>query len=222
FVIIEFYKKSPVLNVRLFAGNRTFAMSNLAALINYSATAATLFLLSSYLQIVKGLAPQQAGLVMLSQPFIQAICSPLAGKLSDRIEPRVVASVGMSLNAIGLALLIFLDSMTPLWFIVAVLIVLGLGFGFFSSPNTNAVMGSVDKKLYGFASATVSTFRLVGMTMSMGIVMLLISLQIGDAKLMAENQDQFLKVMEISFTVFAALCAVGVAASLARGKLNRE
>ncbi len=220
FIAFEMRQESPVLNVRLFAGNRVFALSNVAALINYSATAATVFLLSLYLQVIKGLSPQDAGLVMLWQPITQALISPFAGRLSDRVEPRIVASVGMFLTAIGLILLAFLDDVTSLFYIRAVLVLLGIGFALFSSPNTNAVMSSVDRKLYGFASATVSTFRLVGMTLSMGIVMLLIGVYVGEAELIAENQGQFLTVLRVSFTVFAGLCTLGIFASLARGRLR--
>jgi len=220
FIAFEMRQESPVLNVRLFAGNRVFALSNVAALINYSATAATVFLLSLYLQVSKGLSPQDAGLIMLWQPITQALISPFAGRLSDRVEPRIVASAGMFLTAIGLGLLAFLDDVTSLFYVRAVLILLGLGLALFSSPNTNAVMSSVDEKLYGFASATISTFRLVGMTLSMGIVMLLIGVHVGEAELMAESQDQFLIALGVSFTVFAGLCALGIFASLARGRLR--
>lgn len=220
FIAFERRQQSPVINVRLFAGNRVFALSNVAALINYSATAAIVFLLSLYLQAIKGLDPQDAGLIMLWQPITQALVSPFAGRLSDRAEPRIVASVGMFLTAVGLVFLAFLDDVTSLYHVRAILILLGFGFALFSSPNTNAVMSSVDKKLYGFASATVSTFRLVGMTLSMGIVMLLIAIYVGEAELMAESQDQFLTVLRVSFTVFAVLCALGIFASLGRGRVR--
>jgi EmrB/QacA subfamily drug resistance transporter len=109
----EMRSQNPVLHIDLFAKNRPFAFSNLAALINYSATSAVTFLLSLYLQYIKALSPQQAGLVLVAQPIVQATFSPLAGGLSDRIEPRIVASVGMALTATGLALLILLNPATP-------------------------------------------------------------------------------------------------------------
>ena len=81
-------------------------------------------------------------------------------------------------------------------------------------------MSSVDKKHYGFASATVSTFRLIGMTLSMGIVMLLLSLYIGEAQLAPAHHAGFLDALRMTFAIFAALCAAGVLASFARGKLR--
>ncbi len=144
--------ESPVLNIGLLAANRAFAFSNLAALINYGATFAVGFLLSLYLQVVRGLDPGAAGLVLITQPVIQALFATPAGRLSDRVEPRYVASAGMGLTAVGLALLTLLTAATPMTWIVASLVLLGFGFALFSSPNTHAVMSSVDRSLYGLAS----------------------------------------------------------------------
>ena len=95
----------PILDVRLFRTNRVFALSNLAALINYSATYAVAFLLSLYLQIVRALSPGHVGLILLAQPAMQAVSSPFAGRLADRVDARGPASVGMALTAAGLLLL---------------------------------------------------------------------------------------------------------------------
>jgi EmrB/QacA subfamily drug resistance transporter len=212
--------ESPVLDLRLFRNNTLFALSNLAALISYSATFAVTFLLSLYLQYIKGLNPQNAGLVLVAAPAIQAIFSPSAGKLSDKIEPRIVASVGMGLTVIGLIFFIFLNQTTSLWFIIAGLIILGFGFALFSSPNTNAVMSSADKKFYGVASATLATMRQIGMTFSMGMVMLIFAIYIGRVQITPEYYLPFLRSVNVTFIVFAVLCFGGVFASLARGKIR--
>ncbi|MCP8308099.1 MAG: MFS transporter [archaeon] len=220
FVKWEMKVESPVLNINLFRNNRVFAFSNLAALINYSATFAVSFLLSLYLQYINGLSPQNAGLILVSQPVVQAIFSPFAGWLSDRIEPRIVASIGMALTTVGLFLLTFLNEKTTLEFIIASLIFLGFGFALFSSPNTNAVMSSVEKKFYGVASATVGTMRLTGQTLSMGIATLIFAIYIGRVQITPECYPLFLKSVEVAFIIFAALCFVGIFASLVRGKVR--
>ena len=211
---------SPVLHIGLFRNNTVFAFSNLAALINYSATFAVAFLLSLYLQYIKGLGPQNAGLILVSMPAVQALFSPLAGRLSDRIEPRIIASVGMGLTTIGLGLLTFLEQDTAIEFIVVSLIILGFGFALFSSPNTNAIMSSVDKRYYGVASATLATMRQIGMTLSMGIAMLIFALFIGRVEITAEYYPPFLASTKMAFMIFTALCFGGIFASLARGKLR--
>ena len=220
FFILETQVKNPVLNVHLFLSNRVFAFSNLAALINYSATFAVSFLLSLYLQYVKGLSPQSAGLVLLAQPVVQAVMSPFSGRLSDRVEPRIVASAGMTLTFAGLLLFAFLNEGTALSLIVANLSLLGLGFALFSSPNTNAVMSSVEKRFYGVASGTLGTMRLIGQTLSMAVAMLILTLYLGGVQITPEQYPLFLEGARTVFRVFSALCFLGVFASLVRGRLR--
>ena len=220
FAVWEGHAREPVLRLALFRRNPAFAFSNLAALINYSATAAVGFLLSLYLQSVRGMSPQQAGLILLAQPAVQALLSPLAGWASERAEPRLVASGGMALTALGLALFLRLSASTQSAYIVAVLALLGLGFALFSSPNTNAVMSAVERAFYGVASATLATMRLVGQMLSMGIVMLIFALFMGEAAVTAESAPRFLAAARVAFGIFAALCFAGIFASLARGSIR--
>ena len=147
FIKFEMKTPKPVINIRLFAENKPYAFSNLAALINYCATFAVSFLLSFYLQYIKGFTPKDAGIILIAQPIVQALFSPVAGRLSDRIEPAIVSSIGMALTTAGLAILFFLSEQTGLLFIIISLIFLGFGFALFSSPNANAIMSSVEKKI---------------------------------------------------------------------------
>ena len=218
FVRWEMKVESPVFNINIFRNNTVFALSNLAALINYSATFAVGFLLSLYLQYTKGFSPQNAGLILVSQPVIMAIFSPFAGRLSDRVEPRIVASLGMALTTMGLFLLTFLNENTALESILASLILLGFGFALFSSPNTNAIMGSVEKRYYGVASATLGTMRLTGQVLSMGIAMMIFAIYIGRVQITPEYYPLFLKSMKLAFSISTVLCFGGIFASLARGK----
>jgi MFS family permease len=211
---------TSIFPVPLLGNNRTFAFSSLAALINYSSTFAVTFLLSLYLQHIQALPPQKAGTVLVAQPIIMAAVSPLAGRLSDKIEVRILASIGMALVALGLALLAFLDSQTSLAFVVVSLIVLGLGYGLFSSPNMNAIMSSVDKRLYGVASATVGTVRLIGQMLSMSITVVIFTLVIGQVQISPAVYGQLLRSVRIAFAVFAMLCFAGIFASMVRGKLH--
>jgi MFS family permease len=220
FFFWELRTQSPLLDVKLLSQNPVFAFSNAAALINYSATYAVTFLLSLYLQYLKGLSPQSAGLILIFQPALMALTSPLAGRLSDKVEPRIVASIGMAIIVVGLLFFIFVDAETQLWLIASNLVVLGFGFGLFSSPNTNAVMSSVQKRFYGVAAATLGTMRLTGQMLSMGIVMILFALHIGKVKITPECYPEFLQSMSTAFVIFSVLCFVGVFASLARGKVR--
>lgn len=216
----ELKAQSPVLDLRLFSQNRVYAFSNLAALFSYSSTFAVGFLLSLYLQYIKGLQPEQAGLILLAQPAVMTLFSTSAGRLSDRIEPRIVASAGMALTVVALLLLSFLDGLSSTGFILASLFILGLGLSLFASPNTNAIMSSLEKKHYGVGSATLGTMRLVGQVTSMGIAMLVFSLYLGKAEILPQNYPQFLLSMKAAFLISGLLCLAGVFASLARGAVR--
>ncbi|MGZ5469073.1 MAG: MFS transporter, partial [Candidatus Aminicenantales bacterium] len=217
FIALELRLPAPLFDLRLFRHNRIFAFSNLAALFNYSATSAVAFLMSLYLQYIKGLPPQKAGLVLVAQPIVMALTSPFAGRFSDRTEPRLIASAGMALSAIGLVLFSLISPGTGFGFIVGTLICLGLGFGLFSSPNTNAVMCSVEMRHLGVASAALGTMRLTGQMFSSGIVMMIFALVMGQAAIEPSVYPLFLRSAHIAFVFFAVLCFAGVFASLARG-----
>ncbi len=218
FIYWEQKVKNPVLNISLFKDNKVFAFSNLAALINYMSTFAIGFLLSLYLQYILNLTPQEAGFILLTQPIVQATLSPLAGRLSDKKEPQIIASIGMGLLSLGLIMLIFTDELTPLSYIISCQLILGLGYALFSSPNTNAVMGSIDKRYFGIASATLSTMRLIGQTLSMQIVLLIFTLIIGPTEITPIYYGLFNLSMKIALLTFAIFSVFGIFASLARGK----
>jgi EmrB/QacA subfamily drug resistance transporter len=212
--------KYPLIRMDLFRHNRSFTFSNMAALINYSGSWAVSFLLSLYLQYVKGFSAETAGIILIANPVIQAIFSPVTGRLSDKVEPRILASAGMAITTVGIGMLVFLSEQTSLVYIIASLIILGFGFALFSSPNTNAVMSSVNKQYYGFASATLSTMRQVGMMLSMGITMVIFTAVIGRVQITPEYNPAFINSTHILFTISALLCFGAIFASMARGNIH--
>lgn len=210
----------PVFEVRLFASNRVFAFSSLAALINYSATFAVTFLLSLYLQYVQSFPPQSAGLVLMAQPIVQALFSPLAGRLSDRVEPAILASLGMAITAAGLLALTVLTQTTSLAYVLGVLIALGLGFALFSAPNMNAIMGAIDPRHFGTASGVVATMRLLGQMASMAMATLVFALIIGPREIVPALYPLFLTSVRICFIISSCLCLSGIFFSAYRGRLR--
>ena len=207
----------PILDIRIFKNNRIFAFSNLAALINYSATTASGFLLSLFLQYIKGYSPMNAGLILVAQPIVQTVLSPFAGRISDKIEPRIVASIGMMSMFVGLFLFTFIDENSSIGFITIRLAILGLSFALFSSPNANAIMSSVEKRLYGVASGILGTMRLTGHMLSMGIAMIVFSIYIGNAPITPENFPLFIASVKTLYIIMTIICFFGIFASLARG-----
>lgn len=221
FIFFIYYEKkipTPVFDIKLFSNNRIFALSSLAALINYAATSAIAFMLSLYLQYIRGFDAGYAGLILISQACVQSVFSLISGRLSDKMSASKLATSGMSIIVIGLTGLIFITPTTPVSLLIVFLVLLGLGFGIFSSPNTNVVMSSVDKKHYGQASATMGTVRMTGQAFSMGIAGMAISLKIGDQKIEPGTHSGFMESMQITFFIFAILCLIGVYASAQRTK----
>ena len=218
---LESRSTSPVIETKLFTSNRLFAFSNLAALINYSATFAIVFLLSLFLQKIKGLNPRDAGMILIAQPVMMAVFSPLAGRWSDRLQPRYLATTGMTMCSIGLFALALVGPSTPIWLLVIVLIWVGLGFALFSSPNMSTIMGSVDKKQYGLASGTSATMRVVGQIVSMTIATLFISFLIGNQPVESAPNDSFMKLVHWGFFTFATISLSGIYFSYSRGSVQR-
>jgi MFS family permease len=124
----------------------------------------------------------------------------------------------MGLTAAGLILLCFVTPETPVYAIVALLLLMGIGFGLFSSPNSNAIMSSVEKRYLGVASGVVGTMRMVGQMLSMGIAMMLIALYIGKQTINPSTYPGLISGMRTGFVIFSILSVLGIFASLARNK----
>jgi MFS family permease len=215
-------EKYPLMDLSVFSDNRTFIFSNIAATINYGATYGVGVLLALYLQYIQGYSAAVAGLILVAQPVIQTIFSPVAGRLSDRIEPRVVSTAGMALTTLGLFVFIFLTPSTPLWVIVGSLMVMGLGYGTFSSPNTNAIMSSVASKHLGIAAGMNATMRSLGQLLSMAIAMFCFAVFIGPVTITPAVYPALMASVTAAFAVFTLLCLVGVAASYVRGTIHNQ
>lgn len=212
----------PIIELSLFRKRPAFLYSNIAALINYAIVFAVGFLLSLYLQYNRGLDAQTAGLILIAQPVVQTLVSPIAGHLSDTIEPRVLATIGMACTTLGLGSLIFLTGTTPIIVILIGLVILGFGYGLFSSPNTNAIMSSVGSEYLGIASGMVSTMRSIGQMLSLAIAMLIFSAIIGSVQITPDVYPQLQMSVTIAFTVFTLLGIAGILTSYARGATRPE
>ena len=219
FVRWEIKVENPLLDIEIFR-NRIFAFSSLASLISYAAAFSVSFLISLYLQYIQALSPQDAGLILVSQPILQMVFSPITGRLSDRMEPRLLASAGMVLIALGLLWFSFLQMDTPLPYVVMGLGLLGSGFALFSPPNVNATMGAVEKRYFSTASASVGTVRMIGQVLSIGVTTLVFAAVIGDEAISPETYPQLLTSIQRIFGFSCILCGAGVFLSLARGNLR--
>lgn len=219
FVWWEARARVPIMAVHLFRHNRVFAFSNLTGLISYASVSAMTFLMPLYLQFIREWSQRKVGLVLISGVALQCLISPFCGRLADRIEPRWVASGGMLLCVVGLLMFTFLQTTTPIWFIIIALGFLGLGYGFFSGPNQSSIMGSVERRHVGLASASISTVRTVGMAISVALATLMMSIIVGNHEIKPADYPALLSAVRVSFAVFTGLCALSVVASLIRGNM---
>ncbi|WP_321532714.1 MFS transporter [uncultured Desulfuromonas sp.] len=216
FLWFESRRRFPLLNMDLLLHNRVFALSNLAAMFNYAGTFSMTFFLSLFLQVVLGFAPHEAGGVLIIQPLVQTLFSPVCGRLSDRYPADWVATAGMALCALGIGMAATLTAVSPLSFIVVILVVLGLGFALFSSPNTRVIMTSVAERDLGVASGFSASMRTLGMMGSMTIVTVIFSWQMAGQPITPQTQDLFIQSMHIALLIFSGLCAIAVFSSFGR------
>ena len=229
FIFVEKSVKFPMLNLALFRHNRIFAAANTAALINYIATMGVGFLISIYLQSILGISPTITGLLMLPSPLMMAITSPLIGRYSDKVGTRFLCAIGLVIMAFALLILISTLIYLPIEFILLSQFILGVGIGFFSSPNQSAIMKSVEKRQYGIASGTLSTMRVTGQSISIGLLSAILSIFIlpsvlnlilaheysGDPSLI---QQPFLNGLISALIVTIFICILGALLSLVRGR----
>lgn len=212
FAVIEMRQDHPVFDIRFFK-NHKFLSANFASLCAYLATYAVTTILNYHLQYIKGFDSQTAGLILLVAPLCQVVLAPIAGRLSDRFVPQILAAIGMALGTISLFLFSSLNSATSMTFLVAAMIIYGVGFGLFSPPNTNVIMGSVPPNDTSIASASVATMRTVGQAMSMGILTLVFAFIMGDVPIIEQYYPLLIQSCQITCIICVVLCILSVFAS---------
>ena len=219
FALIELKQKYPVFDVRFFKNNK-FLSANFASLCAYLATYAVMTILNYHLQYIKGFDSQTAGIILLVAPLCQVVLAPIAGRLSDKFVPQILAAIGMALGTLSLFLFSSLDSTTSMGFLVVSMIAYGIGFGLFSPPNTNVIMGSVPPKDTSVASASVATMRTVGQAMSMGILTLVFAFVMGNVPIIEQYYPLLITSCQITCLISMLLCVASVFASLVGFKSN--
>ena len=221
FFLFERKHIHPIFDTSLFFTNRVFTFSCLASLIIYTATFANVVQINLYLQYLKGFSATAAGMIVMSQPITMAIFSPIAGRLSDKFEPKYLSTVGMAITCCGLIMLSNLEIDSELNYLILSLVITGFGFSLFSPPNVNAIMGSVEKKFYGSATGAMATMRVIGQMCSMILVTLIFALIIGNVDINQENYGALEDAIRIIFSISAILCIPGLYLSMARGNFIR-
>lgn len=221
FGLIELREAHPVFDIRFFK-NRRFLSANFASLCAYLATFAVTTILNYHLQYIKGMDSQTAGIILLAAPLFQVVLAPIAGRLSDKYVPQVLAAIGMGLGTVSLVLFSFLNEGTSIGFLIVSMIIYGVGFGLFSPPNTNVIMSSVPPKDTSVASASVATMRTVGQAMSLGILTLVFAFVMGNVPIVEQYYPLLISSCQITCIICVLLCIASVFASLVGIKSNEN
>jgi DHA2 family multidrug resistance protein-like MFS transporter len=196
---------SPLIPVDLLR-IRAFALSTATSICAFTAYMLAFLALPFYFITALHRDQVQTGLLMTPWPVAVGLAAPLAGRLSDRIPPSVLGSLGLAVLAAGLALLATMGVHETTAGIVWRMAVCGFGFGFFQAPNNRILLSAAPRQRAGAAGGMLATARLTGMTSGATIAVLVFRLAHGGA----ETIDLFL----------AAGCAVA-AASVSLLRLTR-
>src|SRR5271157_300476 len=166
FIVWELkFSQDPIIPFSLFR-NRVFTFSVITVLFQSLALFSVNFLLVFYFEGIAGLSPLTASFLIIPLSVVNAIVGPFAGRWSDKVGARIVATLGLLVQFGMLVVLTQLTISTPLWVIGTIEALFGLGGGLFYPANTSTVMSSSPPGRYGVTSGILATFRNTGMIMS--------------------------------------------------------
>jgi MFS family permease len=215
--------------------NRVFVSANLSLILSFLALFAVSFMLPFYLEELRGFSTEQAGLLLTPLPLTIAVLAPLSGMLADRIGTRWLAAGGLAIACLGLVFISQLNAYSSVWDIIWRLVVTGVGQAMFQSPNNSALLGAAPKERQGVASGFLATGRVVGQSLSVALAGaifaalggaaaggVLTSLQSSHHTLsptqISALQQTFSSGFHAAFITCAVIAAIGIFASLVRGK----
>ena len=165
----------PLVNIDVMVQNKPFIRSVFAAFFMYSSQYGIVLILALYLQYNRGLSPTDTGQLMMLQALMMTVCAPIAGRLSDRLGHRLLATSGSLAIALGLFALTCVGPSTPLWTIGVAIMVIGFGHGLFSTPNNASALGAIPPDKIGIGSAIVSLARQSGQLLGTAVISLLLA-----------------------------------------------
>lgn len=218
FCLRELHSHYPILDMRLLARNRVFALSSLAALVNYSAFFGMVFFFSLYLQFGRGLNAEQAGLVLGMQSVVQAATTPVAARLCRTWQPGYVSAVGVCLCGLGLCGAAFLELDSPLALVFWIQALLGAGISFFALPNTAIILESAGTEHVGQAAGLTGAVRTAGQLCNMVVITLTLGFFLGNAPVGPATLEGFMRCMRVDLIIFGACNLAAIGCVLARNK----
>lgn len=221
FIIFEIKSETPIFDISLYK-NKIFTLSNIAYLFSYIGVFAVTTIMNYHFQYIRSWNPDITGLILLATPLTQSIITPYSGRLSDRVNPQKLCSFGMFIVTISLIILVSVNGKTDLWIIVFALAMEGLGYGLFLSPNTNSIMSSIPRENTGMGSAAVTTIRMIGQTLSIGLLSLVFAIVMGNVLISPKVYPELAKSCQITLIIGVVLTIISLIASLISMKINNK
>lgn len=194
FLRVEKTSPSPLLDVVLLVGRPILLRALLVQILTYAGAFGVSFLFSLYLQEAHGWTPEKTGRILMISPVLMALGAPFAGRLADRFRPQLLAAIGVSFIFAGTLAAWQVGRLDSLSLLVISLVMHGLGFALFSSPNMAVIMSSVSKERTGMASALAAQMRSLGMVFSMMMITVFLAINLGAEGLSAGSAVAGLKI----------------------------
>ncbi len=232
-VVVERRVSDPIIDLTLLRG-RVFLSANASLILSFLALFAVSFMLPFYLEELRGFSTEQAGLLLTPLPLTIAVLAPFSGMLADRIGTRWLAAGGLAIACLGLVLISQLNAQSSVWDIIWRLVVTGAGQALFQSPNNSALLGAAPRGQQGSASGFLATGRVVGQSLSVALAGAIFAGLGGAAAghvLATQQYNHALSAVQVSalqqtfansfhaaFITCAVIAAIGIFASLVRGK----
>ncbi len=223
FVWIESRLEHPMVDLALFRSRR-FAAGVAAPVLTYMALFAVTFTMPFYLLSARGVEPAIAGLILTATPAAMAVFAPMAGRLSDRVGSRGLATIGLIWMSVSLGVMAMMGTDTSLWVVAALLFSLGVGVSSFMTPNSAAVLRATPRHRVGVGSALIGEARSVGMALGIGVTAAVIASGLAGANLLDStgalgqaDAELFVSAMAPAFVVAAVISLIAAIISWSRG-----
>jgi EmrB/QacA subfamily drug resistance transporter len=218
FIIHQRDHQHPLIRVQMFRESRVFSLSLSTSFLMYASNFGIVFLLSLYLQYIRGFSPSEAGQILLIQALFMAVVAPIAGKLADRFQARIIATLGCTIVLGGFIMLNQINFDTSAIYICVALAIFGIGFGLFSTPNNSAIMGAVGEHEVGVASSSMNLSRTIGNLVGMSLVNLMMHHYLGDANITPEQSPALLSTISLALLMSLSFVFVACIMSAMRGR----
>ena len=230
FYFIEKRAESPTIPFDMF-DNKVFRNSVLAALLQGLGFLGVVFMLIMYMQGVRGFTPFYASLLLVPGYVISGIVAPYMGRLSDNHGARIVATLGIVLQLLGVVVYLFIAQNTTIYLIILGSLIMGIGGAMFWPANSSAIMAHAEQRRFGIASGLSRLFSTMGMMGSFIVVFVVAALSIpraqafeifvGTSTISGSIAGAFITGMRYSFVAMILILAIAGAISLVRGKEDR-